>query len=181
MEIDRWGVDAAYSGTQKCIGCPPGLSPLTFSEAALERVRARATRCRSWYLDLTLIGSYFGSGRVYHHTAPISAIYGLAAGLDRVLDEGLPARFARHAAAGQRLVAGLAPLGFEPLVAEDVAIALVPRMGRVVLPDTVVAVEVEDPTPERTVQLIWRRSGANSAALALVRRELESVVAERWS
>ena len=117
--LDAWGIDAAYSGTQKCLSCSPGLSPASFSERALEHVKARKQPVQSWYLDLSLLASYFaGAKRVYHHTAPISAIYGLAAGLDRVLEEGLPARFARHAAAGSRLVAGLAPLGFEPLVAE---------------------------------------------------------------
>jgi alanine-glyoxylate transaminase/serine-glyoxylate transaminase/serine-pyruvate transaminase len=117
--LDAWGIDAAYSGTQKCLSCSPGLSPVSFSERALERVKSRTSPVQSWYLDLSLLASYFaGAKRVYHHTAPISAIYGLAAGLDRVLEEGLPARFARHAAAGKRLVAGLEPLGFEPLVAE---------------------------------------------------------------
>lgn len=119
VELDAWGIDAAYSGTQKCLSCSPGLSPVSFSERALERVKSRTRPVQSWYLDLSLLASYFaGAKRVYHHTAPISAIYGLAAGLDRALAEGLPARFARHAEAGRRLVAGLEPLGFEPLVAE---------------------------------------------------------------
>ncbi len=120
VELDAWGIDAAYSGTQKCLSCSPGLSPVSFSERALERVKTRTRPVQSWYLDLSLLASYFaGAKRVYHHTAPISAIYGLAAGLDRVLEEGLPARFARHAAAGKRLVDGLESLGFEPLVAES--------------------------------------------------------------
>ena len=119
VELDAWGIDAAYSGTQKCLSCSPGLSPVSFSERALERVKSRTRPVQSWYLDLSLLASYFaGEKRVYHHTAPISAIYGLAAGLDRALAEGLPARFARHAEAGRRLVTGLEPLGFEPLVAE---------------------------------------------------------------
>jgi alanine-glyoxylate transaminase/serine-glyoxylate transaminase/serine-pyruvate transaminase len=117
--LDDWGIDAAYSGTQKCLSCSPGLSPVSFSERALDRVKGRTRPVQSWFLDLSLLASYFaGAKRVYHHTAPISAIYGLAAGLDRVLEEGLPARFARHAAAGRRLVAGLEAMGFEPLVAE---------------------------------------------------------------
>lgn len=119
VRLDDWGIDAAYSGTQKCLSCSPGLSPVSFSERALEAVKSRKRPVQSWYLDLSLLASYFaGAKRVYHHTAPISAIYGLAAGLDRVLAEGLPARFARHAEAGRRLVAALEPLGFEPLVAE---------------------------------------------------------------
>jgi alanine-glyoxylate transaminase / serine-glyoxylate transaminase / serine-pyruvate transaminase len=119
VTLDAWGIDAAYSGTQKCLSCSPGLSPVSFSDRALERVKTRTRPVQSWYFDLSLLASYFaGAKRVYHHTAPISSIYGLAAGLDRVLEEGLPARFARHAAAGKYLVTGLESLGFEPLVAE---------------------------------------------------------------
>jgi alanine-glyoxylate transaminase/serine-glyoxylate transaminase/serine-pyruvate transaminase len=119
VRLDDWGIDAAYSGTQKCLSCSPGLSPVSFSERAIERVKSRKTPVQSWYLDLSLLAGYFaGAKRVYHHTAPISAIYGLAAGLDRVLEEGLPPRFERHTAAGRRLVAALEPLGFEPLVAQ---------------------------------------------------------------
>lgn len=123
VELDAWGIDAAYSGTQKCLSCPPGLSPVSFSERALERVRRRSEPggrpVQSWYLDLSLLAGYYaGAQRVYHHTAPITAIYGLAAGLDRVLEEGLPARFERHRHAAARLWAGLEPMGFEPLVAE---------------------------------------------------------------
>lgn len=119
VELDAWGIDAAYSGSQKCLSCPPGLSPVSFSDRALDAVRARKRPVQSWFLDLTLLAGYYGGEkRVYHHTAPITAIYGLAAGLDRVLEEGLPARYARHEAAAARLVAGLEPLGFSPLVAE---------------------------------------------------------------
>jgi alanine-glyoxylate transaminase/serine-glyoxylate transaminase/serine-pyruvate transaminase len=119
VELDAWGVDAAYSGTQKCLSCPPGLSPVSFSERALDRVRARKQPVQSWYLDLSLLAGYYeGARRVYHHTAPITAIYGLAAGLDRVLEEGLPARFERHRQAAARLLAGLEPMGFVPLVEE---------------------------------------------------------------
>ncbi|MEM9175840.1 MAG: aminotransferase class V-fold PLP-dependent enzyme [Myxococcota bacterium] len=121
VELDAWGIDAAYSGTQKCLSCPPGLSPVSFSDRAIESVQARKTPVQSWFLDLSLLAGYYVAGqggeqRVYHHTAPITATYGLAAGLDVVLDEGLPARFARHEAAAARLVEGLEPLGFTPLV-----------------------------------------------------------------
>ena len=117
VELDAWGIDAAYSGTQKCLGCPPGLSPASFGPRALERVKSRRRKVQSWYLDVTLLSGYYGSDRVYHHTAPISAIYGLAEGLRLVLEEGLEARFARHRAAARWLVEGMAPLGFTPLVA----------------------------------------------------------------
>lgn len=117
VELDAWGIDGAYSGTQKCLSCPPGLSPVSFTDRAIERVRARKAPVQSWFLDLSLLAGYYGGEkRVYHHTAPITAIYGLAAGLDVVFAEGLPARHARHAAAAARLVEGLEPLGFTPLV-----------------------------------------------------------------
>jgi alanine-glyoxylate transaminase/serine-glyoxylate transaminase/serine-pyruvate transaminase len=117
VRIDDWQIDAAYSGTQKCLACPPGLSPLAFGPRALERLDRRQRPVQSWYLDLSLIGRYFGEKRVYHHTAPISMIYALHEALARVLAEGLEPRFARHRAAHERLVAGLETLGFQMLVA----------------------------------------------------------------
>jgi len=135
VELDAWGIDAAYSGTQKCLSCPPGLSPVSFSERAIERVRQRRRPVQSWYLDLSLLAGYYeGAQRVYHHTAPITATYGLAAGLDRVLEEGLPARFERHRRAAARLLAGLEPMGFEPLVAEPYRL---PMLTSVRLPERV--------------------------------------------
>jgi alanine-glyoxylate transaminase/serine-glyoxylate transaminase/serine-pyruvate transaminase len=118
IELDGWGIDAAYSGTQKCLSCPPGLSPVSFSDRALERVRSREHKVQSWYLDVTLLGSYYGGDRAYHHTAPISAIYGLAEGLRLVEEEGMVERAERHRNAARALIEGVAPLGFEPLVAE---------------------------------------------------------------
>lgn len=118
VSLDAWGVDAAYSGTQKCLSCPPGLSPASFSERAVEHVRRRRAPVQSWYLDATLLSGYFGRERVYHHTAPISMIYGLAEALRIVEEEGMDARAARHREAARALVEGLRPLGFEPLVGE---------------------------------------------------------------
>lgn len=117
VEIDQWRVDLAYSGTQKCLGVPPGLAPLTVSAAALERV---VERPRSWYLDLNMIARYVsGEGaRAYHHTAPISMIYALHAGLGTLLDEGLEASWERHAACGQLLHDGLEAMGLELFAAE---------------------------------------------------------------
>jgi alanine-glyoxylate transaminase / serine-glyoxylate transaminase / serine-pyruvate transaminase len=132
LALDAWGIDAAYSGTQKCLSCPPGLSPASFSPRALDRVKSRATPVQSWYFDVTLLSGYFGSERIYHHTAPISAIYALAEGLRIALDEGLEARAARHRDAARALVEGLRPLGFEPLV--DGAIRL-PMLTAVRLPE----------------------------------------------
>ena len=111
VEIDRWGIDAAYSGTQKCLSCPPGLSPITFGPHAVEALRRRKTPVQSWYLDLTLLERYWGEERVYHHTAPISMNYALREALRLVAEEGLAARFARHRANHEALAAGLASLG----------------------------------------------------------------------
>jgi aspartate aminotransferase-like enzyme len=118
FETDAWGVDLAYSGTQKCLGVPPGLSPITVSDRARERF---VERSQSWYLDLRMIGSYVGTAgaqRTYHHTAPISMIYSLWGGLGALLDEGLEAVHARHAECGRLLHEGLQALGFE-LFAEE--------------------------------------------------------------
>lgn len=119
VRIDEWSIDAAYSGTQKCLSTPPGLSPVTFGPRALERMERRTRPVQSWYLDLSLIGRYFGSDRVYHHTAPVSMIYALHEALGGVLEEGLPARFERHRRAHEALVSGLGALGFEMLVAPE--------------------------------------------------------------
>jgi alanine-glyoxylate transaminase/serine-glyoxylate transaminase/serine-pyruvate transaminase len=118
VEIDGWGVDACYSGTQKCLGVPPGLAPVTFSDRAVERIRSRALAPQSWYLDLGLIGDYVGAARKYHHTAPVSMVVALHAGLGVLLEEGLEASWARHAAAGERLQAELQNLGFTLLARE---------------------------------------------------------------
>jgi len=118
VTIDGWGIDAAYSGTQKCLSCPPGLSPVTFSDRAVKRVAERGTPVQSWYLDISLLAGYYGRERVYHHTAPISSIYALAEGLCIIEEEGMEARAERHRRAATALVSALAPLGFEPLVAE---------------------------------------------------------------
>jgi alanine-glyoxylate transaminase/serine-glyoxylate transaminase/serine-pyruvate transaminase len=135
VELDAWGIDAAYSGSQKCLSCPPGLSPVSFSDRAIEQVQKRQTPVQSWFLDLSLLAGYYaGAKRVYHHTAPITAIYGLAAGVDRALEEGLEKRFERHATAATRLIDGLEPLGFECLV--DTAERL-PMLTSVRLPERV--------------------------------------------
>jgi len=118
VEIDEWGVDAAYSATQKCLSCPPGLAPVTLGERAVEKLRTRKTSTRSWYFDLSLIGAYFGGERVYHHTAPIAMIYALAEALNLIFDEGLTSRFLRHEMNHRALLAGLSVLGLQPAAAE---------------------------------------------------------------
>ncbi len=132
--LDEWGIDAAYSGTQKCLSCPPGLSPVSFSDHALEVVRTRTRPVQSWYLDVTLLAGYFGSERTYHHTAPISAVLGLAQALRLVVDEGIAARERRHREAAAALITALTPLGFAPLVAEEHRL---PPLTSMRLPDSV--------------------------------------------
>jgi alanine-glyoxylate transaminase/serine-glyoxylate transaminase/serine-pyruvate transaminase len=111
VAIDAWQVDAAYSGSQKCLSCPPGLAPVSFSPRAMDVITGRKTKVQSWYLDVNFLASYWGSERVYHHTAPISMNYGLHEALRLVLEEGLEARWARHQQAHDTLKAGLAKLG----------------------------------------------------------------------
>ena len=116
VEVDGWQIDACYSGTQKCLSCPPGLSPVTFGPRALAAMRERRSKVQSWYLDVTMIEKYWSADRVYHHTAPISMSYALAEALRVALDEGLEARFARHRANHLALAAGLEALGFRFVV-----------------------------------------------------------------
>jgi len=111
VEVDRMGIDAVYSGTQKCLSCPPGLSPVSFSERARRLLENRKSPVQSWYFDLTLIGRYFGTERVYHHTAPVNMIYALHESLRLVLEEGLDTRYRRHRDHAQVLSAGLERLG----------------------------------------------------------------------
>lgn len=118
VEADRTGIDAAYSGTQKCLSCPPGLAPVTFSEAARAVLKNRKTKVQSWYLDLSMIEAYWGQDRLYHHTAPISMVYGLYEAARIAVEEGLEARFARHRHVAGALTAGLRAMGLE-LLAEE--------------------------------------------------------------
>jgi alanine-glyoxylate transaminase / serine-glyoxylate transaminase / serine-pyruvate transaminase len=134
VDVDGWGVDACYSGTQKCLGVPPGLAPVTFSERATARMQARSTPVQSWYLDLGLIGAYVGASRKYHHTAPISMVYALHAGLGVLLEEGLANSWARHARVGARLQRALADMGFG-LFAEDGR--RLPQLTSTLVPDGV--------------------------------------------
>jgi alanine-glyoxylate transaminase/serine-glyoxylate transaminase/serine-pyruvate transaminase len=119
VTVDAWGADVVYSGTQKCLSCPPGLSPLTLSPRALEAVKARKGKCPSWYLDLGMIADYWADAkRAYHHTAPITMVYALRESLRIVLEEGLEPRFARHRRHSTALLAGLAALGCAPNASE---------------------------------------------------------------
>src|ERR1051325_8136035 len=117
--VDELDIDICYSGTQKCIGAPPGLAPISFSERALERLRNRRTPVQSWYFDVTGIEKYWGQERTYHHTAPISMNYALHEALRLILEEGLEARYERHLLAHRALVAGLEAMGIGMLVAPE--------------------------------------------------------------
>jgi len=121
VEVDGWEVDAVYSGSQKCLSCTPGLSPVSFSPRAVERIRSRTHKVQSWFLDLNLVMGYWGSGdatpkRAYHHTAPINALYGLHESLVMLAEEGLEASWARHLLMHEALKAGLEAMGLELLV-----------------------------------------------------------------
>jgi alanine-glyoxylate transaminase/serine-glyoxylate transaminase/serine-pyruvate transaminase len=111
VRIDDWRVDACYSGTQKCLSCPPGLAPITFGPRAVAALEARKSKVRSWYLDLSMIAKYWGEDRVYHHTAPISMNYALLEALRLIEEEGLEVRWRRHERNHLALKAGLAALG----------------------------------------------------------------------
>jgi alanine-glyoxylate transaminase / serine-glyoxylate transaminase / serine-pyruvate transaminase len=111
--VDKWGVDAVYSGTQKCLSCPPGLSPISLSSRALEIASRRKSKVQSWYLDVNLLSSYWGQERVYHHTAPITMNYALYEALRLVLLEGLENRWERHRQNHNALKKGLSELGLE--------------------------------------------------------------------
>lgn len=132
VSLDRMGIDAAYSGTQKCISCPPGLSPVSFSEAGMKAITNRKTPVVSWYLDMGMVRSYWGAERKYHHTAPINMIYGLREALRIIAEEGLEKRFARHRLNHLALVAGIEALGLSMLVPEAERL---PMLNTIRIPD----------------------------------------------
>jgi len=116
IRMDEWGIDVLYSCTQKCLCCPPGLSPISFSEKAMAKLTARQTKVPNWYLDLALIDNYWGKSRVYHHTTPANMIYGLYQALLLILGEGLERVFQRHKENQLALIKGLEELGMNMLV-----------------------------------------------------------------
>jgi alanine-glyoxylate transaminase/serine-glyoxylate transaminase/serine-pyruvate transaminase len=138
VEVDGWGIDAVYSGTQKCLSCPPGLAPVSFSPRAVEAIDRRKTKVQSWYLDMSMVQRYWGAERFYHHTAPISMIYALREALRLVREEGLEARWQRHQRNHRALKAGLAALGIPYAAAEGHQL---PQLNAVRIP-----AGVDDPT-----------------------------------
>lgn len=131
LRVDEWGIDALYSGTQKCLSCPPGLSPVTFSPRAEEVMEKRKAKCQSWYLDVSMLRNYWGADRAYHHTAPITMVYALHESLRIVLEEGLEARFERHRRHHELLREGLEAMGFSFLVEPEFRL---PQLNAVKLP-----------------------------------------------
>jgi len=134
VEVDRWGADAVYSGTQKCLSCPPGISPLTISSRAAAKIKNRSVSVQSWFMDLNLVMGYWDAegGRTYHHTAPVNAMYGLHEALTMLLEEGLEHTWHRHALMHGALWAGLSALGLKRHVSEAHAL---PQLNTVKIPD----------------------------------------------
>ncbi len=133
LKVDEWGIDAIYSGTQKCLSAPPGLSPVSFSQKAVEVLENRKTKVQSWFLDLTMVKNYWsGAKRAYHHTGPVSAMFALREALRLVLEEGLENRFNRHQENHLLLKSGLEELGFSFLVKEGFRL---PMLNSVLLPE----------------------------------------------
>ena len=132
--VDKWGADAVYSGTQKCLSCVPGLSPMTFSASAVERIQSRSTKVQSWFLDMQLVMGYWGgdSKRAYHHTAPVNALYALHEAQLILEEEGLEASFARHRDNHRALVSGLEAMGLEMAVASEWRL---PQLNAVCIPE----------------------------------------------
>jgi aspartate aminotransferase-like enzyme len=164
VRLDEWGVDLAYSGTQKCLGVAPGLAPFTINDRAWER---RIEKPQSWYLDLGMLGGYAGEaagsgGRTYHHTAPTAMVVSLHAGLGRVLAEGLDAVHARHAEAGRLLHEGLAELGLELFAAEGHRL---PELTTVKVPEGVDSAAVRKELLERYDLEIGGGVGAYAAGV----------------
>ena len=133
LKVDEWGIDAIYSGTQKCLSAPPGLSPVSFSERAVAALGNRKTKVQSWFLDLSLVKNYWeGQKRAYHHTGPVSAMFALREALRIVLEEGLENRIARHRRNHEILKSELERLGFKFLVKEEFRL---PMLNAVFVPD----------------------------------------------
>ncbi len=134
VQVDAWDVDVCYSGTQKCLSCPPGLAPITVGPRAREALKARKTRVANWYLDLTLVEKYWGNERTYHHTAPINMNYALHEALRLIVREGLESRFKRHRDNAEELWAGLEAIGLKPFVPHEYRL---PSLTTVALPSTI--------------------------------------------
>jgi alanine-glyoxylate transaminase/serine-glyoxylate transaminase/serine-pyruvate transaminase len=139
LKVDEWKIDAIYSGSQKCLSCPPGLSPISFSERVVDLVKNRKTKVQSWFMDLNLLLGYWGTTRTYHHTAPTNALYALHESLVMLYEEGLEHSWARHQRNHKALKAGLETLGMEYLVEEK---SRLPQLNSVYVPEGIDEKEV---------------------------------------
>ncbi|MBU0654835.1 MAG: alanine--glyoxylate aminotransferase family protein [Gammaproteobacteria bacterium] len=136
LKVDEWGIDAIYSGTQKCLSCVPGVAPVSFGERAVERIKSRNTKVQSWFMDMNLVMGYWGGGakRAYHHTAPINTLYAFHESLVMLQEEGLENAWARHARNHQALKAGIEAMGLQFVVAENYRL---PQLNSVTVPEGV--------------------------------------------
>jgi len=161
LKVDEWGIDAIYSGTQKCLSCTPGLSPVSFSEAAQEKIRNRKTPVQSWFLDLNLVMGYWGEGakRAYHHTAPINPLYALHEALVMLKEEGLTQAWERHQKNHESLKAGLEAMGLSFLVEKEYRL---PQLNAVTIPEGINEAEVR----KRLLNEYGLEIGAGLGALA---------------
>ncbi len=191
VEVDAWNIDCCYSGSQKCLSCPPGLAPITFSPQAMAKIAARKSKVQSWYLDVTMLSQYWGQDRVYHHTAPINMTYGLYEALRLVLEEGLDLAIARHALQHAALKTGLAAMGIHFAAAEGHQL---PMLNAVLIPAGVDDMQVRRGLLERFgIEIggglgafkgkVWRIGlmgyGARSANVLLFLSALEQLLAEQ--
>jgi alanine-glyoxylate transaminase/serine-glyoxylate transaminase/serine-pyruvate transaminase len=191
VEIDRWHIDCCYSGSQKCLSCPPGLAPITFGPRAMDKIEGRQTKVQSWYLDVTMLAQYWGQERVYHHTAPINMTYGLYEALRVILDEGLDACFARHVRQHAALRAGLGAIGIGYAAQEGYQL---PMLNAVNIPPGIDDITVRRGLLERFgIEIggglgaykgkVWRIGlmgyGARSANVLLFLAALEQLLAEQ--
>ena len=135
LDVDGWDIDAIYSGTQKCLSCPPGLSPVSFGDRAVEVIKNRKTKVQSWFLDMNLVMGYWGDGaRAYHHTAPVNSMYGLHEALVILKEEGLENSWSRHAYHHQALAAGIEAMGMSFVVDQEYRL---PQLNSVTVPEGV--------------------------------------------
>jgi alanine-glyoxylate transaminase/serine-glyoxylate transaminase/serine-pyruvate transaminase len=191
VEVDAWNIDAVYSGTQKCLSCPPGLAPVSFNDRAMEVIKNRKTKVQSWYLDVSMLASYWGSDRVYHHTAPINMSYGLYEAVSIILEEGLESCFARHDLNHHAFKAGVAALGMKYAAQEGHQL---PMLNAVRVPDGVDEAKVRNDLLNRFgIEIgaglgafkgkVWRVGlmgyGARPANVYLLLAALEQLLAEQ--
>ncbi len=134
LYVDEWNIDVCYTGTQKCLSCPPGLAPVTFSDKALDKINRRKSEIESWYFDMSMVQKYWSDERVYHYTAPINMVYGIREALIMLYEEGFEKLFKRHLRNSNALLAGLRELKLSPFVEEEYRL---PQLNSVTIPEEI--------------------------------------------